>query len=93
MWGQTVVAVAAHSVPALPSSPGDDRDLDAELDNLERLIEHTPSVALQQTFALVERELRRVVEEEDLEPPGLRGLTPRRRPSTHGRWRRTKRRK
>ena len=50
-----------------PELAGD--DLDAELDNLERLIEKTPSVALQQTFALVERELGRVVDERKLERP------------------------
>jgi hypothetical protein len=73
-WHETV-GVVATSVTALPPRPPSGalaltgEELDAELDNLEQLIEKTPSVALQQTFALVERELGRIVDERKLERP------------------------
>lgn len=70
-WHEAVGAVAtsvtALPPPDTPEARGD--GLDAELDNLERLIEKTPSVALQQTFAVVERQLGRVVDERKLERP------------------------
>jgi hypothetical protein len=74
-WHETV-GVVATSVTALPSPRPPSgtpelarQDLDAELNNLERLIDKMPSVALQQTFAVVERELGRIVDERKLERP------------------------
>jgi hypothetical protein len=64
-WEQAVVEVAASSVRALPTREG----LDDELSNLERMAERTPDAAIQQTFALVERELARLVDERRLELP------------------------
>lgn len=62
-WEQAVVEVAASSVRALPSQDG----LDDELDNLERMAERTPDAAMQQAFAVVERELLRVIDESKIE--------------------------
>ena len=66
-WG--VVANTVTSLSPQPHAPAGlhDEDLDAELDNLERLISKTPSVALQQTFAVVEPELGRIVDDRNLE--------------------------
>jgi hypothetical protein len=48
----------------LPAEGQDRQDrLGAELDNLARLIEHSPSAAVQRAFALVERELQRLIAE------------------------------
>jgi hypothetical protein len=68
-WHETVGVVATRVAvpPVAPDGGGD--GLDAELDNLERLIDKTPSVALQQAFAVVERELGRIVDERNLERP------------------------
>ena len=72
-WHETCGVVASTVTALSPQShtPAGlhDGDLDAELDNLERLISKTPSVALQQTFAVVERELGRIVDERNLERP------------------------
>jgi len=62
-WDRAVAEVAARSVRALPTQ---DR-LDNELDNLERMATRTPGAAMQQAFALVERELRRLIEERNVD--------------------------
>lgn len=69
-WERAATEVVASSVRSLPSSSEvDGADLDAELDELERLVDTVPSVALQRAFAVVERELRRVTDEANIEPP------------------------
>jgi hypothetical protein len=60
--------VAASSVRALPV-PASGEGLDAELDNLERLAEQTPAIAIGQAFAVVERELRHAMEQRGLDSP------------------------
>lgn len=64
-WDHAVVQVAADSVRALPAQDG----LDGELDDLESLARRTPDAAMREAFALVERELLRVVERAKIELP------------------------
>lgn len=79
-WDRGIGMIAASTAKASAESrpsrepPPAGHDVDAELDNLARLIEHSPSAALQQAFAIVERELRRLIDERGVElPPGVRG--------------------
>jgi hypothetical protein len=65
-WDSAVEQVAASSVRALPTSHD---GVDAELDEVEQFIEKTPSVAVQQAWLVVERELQRVMEERGVPLP------------------------
>lgn len=63
-------AVAAvGSIAEISSSGLDDAAIEAELDAIEPLIETMPAVAVRQSFAVLERALRRIVEERQLELP------------------------
>jgi hypothetical protein len=65
---ETAVA-AAGSIAAISASGPDGDAIDAELDAIEPLIETMPALAVRQSFAVLERELRRIVEEGQLEVP------------------------
>jgi hypothetical protein len=70
-WARTeaVTAVAAVSSNRA-AAPGERRDgFDAELAVIEEMTDTVPSVAVQRGFDLVERELRRIVDEQKLEVP------------------------